>query len=72
MNQLSQVSSQVILEGAYGRNYQSKKDALRDWESGKDFKVQGGPYCSVRDTELLAEESSGVYIRTKEGYARVS
>ena len=72
MQALRQVSSQMILQGAYGRNYASKKDAIRDWEQGLDFKIQGGPYCSVRDLDTLINESGGVYIATQQGYVRVA
>jgi hypothetical protein len=72
MEALRHVSSQMILSGAYGRNYETKKAAVRDWEAGRDFKIVDGPYCSVRDLDQLVEESSGVYIVTKQGYVRVA
>ena len=46
----------LILEliGAYGRTYATRNDASRDWVQGKDFKIKGGgPYCSVRDIEVM-------------------
>ena len=39
----------LILNGAYGRLYKSADDAIRDYEAGKDFRIAGGPYCSIRD-----------------------
>lgn len=72
MEALRQVTSQMVLFGAYGRTYETKKDAIRDWEQGLDFKIAGGPYCSIRDLDMLADSASGVFIQTKQGYARVS
>ncbi len=40
-----------VLIGAYGRDAN-----LQDWEAGKDFKVLGGPYCSIRDLNNLRQE----------------
>jgi hypothetical protein len=35
---------------AYGRDYKSKADALKDWNDGKDFKdAITGQYLSKRD-----------------------
>ena len=38
------------LVGAYGR-----KATQADWEEGKDFKIKGGSYCSIRDVERIKE-----------------
>jgi len=62
MNPLSSISSPVILIGAYGRDYFSEIPVLEDWHAGKDFKIVGGPYCSVRDIEQLKARGR-VYIR---------
>lgn len=72
MEALRQVFHPMVLAGAYGRNYETKKAALRDWEAGRDFKIVDGPYCSIRDLDQLVEESSGVYIVTKQGHVRVA
>ncbi len=35
---------------AYGRDYRSKAEVLRDWQAGKDFRcATTGRYLSVRD-----------------------
>ena len=39
----------LVLNGAYGRRYESAEDAIKDYEAGKDFKISAGPYCSIRD-----------------------
>jgi hypothetical protein len=62
MNPLNSISSPVILIGAYGRDYFSENLVLDDWQGGKDFKIVGGPYCSVRDIEQLRAVGR-VYIR---------
>lgn len=72
MNALTQISGPTVLVGAYGRHYDSKKSALRDWTEGKDFKIKSGPYCSVRDIDYLLETSSTVLIETKQGCVEVS
>ncbi len=41
---------------AYARTYATKEECLKDWEEGKDFKIAGGPYFSIRDkTGLKAQ-----------------
>jgi hypothetical protein len=63
--------SEAVLVGAYGRRYTSKKDAIRDWESGKDFQIWGGPYCSNRDYRLLYERYETVKISTQQGLVTI-
>ena len=43
----------MILIPAYGRRYKAIQDAIQAWESGVDFKITGGPYCSIRDWPIL-------------------
>lgn len=63
MNQaLRQVSSQIVIQAAYGRSYSTKEQALKAWKNGADFKIMGGPYCSIRDAEGLVADSSSVFI----------
>lgn len=56
------------LKGAYGR-----ETSMADWEAGKDFKITGGPYCSVRDVASIRAEGfdliefrlqNGMYLHT--------
>lgn len=72
INALRHVTTQLCLVGAYGRSYETKKDAVRDWEAGLDFKIQGGPYCSIRDLDYLVENSSQACIATSQGYVKVA
>lgn len=44
------------IKGAYGRTYNTWLDAENDWVSGADFKILGGPYCSVRDLVRLVKD----------------
>lgn len=53
----------VILIPAYGRVYKSWKAAKADWDAGKDFKIEGGPYCSIRDKEQLNAEFGNIVIK---------
>lgn len=41
--------TEITLVPAYGRQYLNSAAALQDWKAGKDFKILGGPYCSIRD-----------------------
>ena len=64
MNQaLRQVSSQIVLEAAYGRFYKTEAQAVKAWKNGADFKIVNGPYCSVRDSVALANECGAVYVK---------
>lgn len=43
--------SYVVARGAYGR---STNEA--DWLAGKDFRIVGGPYFSIRDLKAMKDE----------------
>ncbi len=46
----------LTLIPAYGRTFKNADAARNDWHSGKDWKIYGGPYTSVRDaSDLLSE-----------------
>lgn len=45
--------SAIYVSPAYGRSYANKDDAVDDWLDGKDFKIIEGPYCSIRDFNIL-------------------
>lgn len=42
-------SSYVECTGAYGRHYNTLKEAKVDWEAGKDFRSTTGPYLNKED-----------------------
>ena len=46
----------ITIKGAYGRTYKDWTEAETDWVSGKDFKIVGGPYMSVRDLDRLIKD----------------
>ena len=52
----------VTLIPAYGRKYNNRAEALKDWHGGLDFKIAGGPYCSIRDIERLKMLNNHVVI----------
>jgi hypothetical protein len=68
---LHQVSSPMWLVPAYGRQYKTREHALKDWQSGKDFQIEGGPYCSIRDLDLMRREYSNIYILYQNGSVAV-
>lgn len=47
---------------AYGRSYATKEELLQAWEAGADFQIVAGPYCSIRDMELMQENHRGVML----------
>ena len=47
------MAAKFTLIGAYGRVYTSKEKMLADWNTGKDFKICNGPYCSIRDIGMM-------------------
>jgi hypothetical protein len=58
----------LVLLPAYGRSYETEAEVLSDWSDGKDFKVIRGPYCSIRDTELIGKDGfEAIYIIYREG-----
>lgn len=44
----------ILLLPAYGRTYETVEAMEVDWKAGKDFRILNGPYCSIRDVELLS------------------
>jgi hypothetical protein len=71
MNLLAQVSSPMFLLPAYGRSYKTKQEALSAWNSGKDFQIYRGPYCSKRDIDQLHDLADRVYIQYDNGIVEV-
>ena len=73
-NPLDEYLNTVFLEPAYGRKYASEDLALKDWHGGKDFKFVGGPYCSVRDRDVIKKtmRDPQVYIKiNKDTFVKV-
>ena len=53
----------MIISGAYGRDYTSKKALLADWLAGRDFLMRdlgphGGRYVNKTDLEAMARAKS--------------
>lgn len=44
--------SYIVAHGAYGRD-----TTENDWTEGKDFKIVGGPYFSIRDIAALRSDA---------------
>jgi hypothetical protein len=47
---------EYILLPAYGRAYSDVASTIKDWEAGKDFKIYGMGYCSIRDLESMKKD----------------
>lgn len=41
---------------------QTREEIIQDWKAGKDFRIESGPYCSIRDIEYLRSSYNRVYI----------
>ena len=57
----------MLLFPAYGRKQKTPEDTLKDWEDGKTFKIQGGPYCSIRDIEYMKKKFDSIEILCEYG-----
>jgi hypothetical protein len=53
----------ITLKAAYGRKYKTEESALLDWIGGKDFQIINGPYCSIRDIDLMKSQFDQMQIR---------
>jgi hypothetical protein len=71
MNALRQVSGYLVLIPAYGRRYKDKDSMLADWQNGKDFKIVGGPYCSIRDLESMKNDASTIWLNDGSDFLNV-
>ena len=62
---------ELTLVPAYGRDYQTKEDCLRDWLAGKDFQIATvvspdcGRYC---EEVLLIRLSDGQVTSSEDDY----
>ena len=52
----------LMIMPAYGRQYKNTEEAKADWDAGKDFKIVGGPYLSIRDAKYLKDTYSSVWL----------
>lgn len=64
------------LDPAYGRQYATPAEALKDWSEGKDFRIASGPdegrYCSKRDEALIrADGFSHASLSLRAGWPHV-
>lgn len=57
----------LVLVPANGRQYFSDDEVLEDWRKGVDFKLQKGPYCSIRDVKLILEKYDKITINYYRG-----
>ena len=47
---------------AYGRQYKTSQEAKADWDAGKDFKIVGGSYLSIRDINYIKDNYTSVWL----------
>lgn len=53
----------IVLLPAYGRQYDTLDEAEADWVGGKDFRILNGPYCSLRDVQLLKDMGHEIVLK---------
>lgn len=56
-----------LLPAVWNGWYETKEKAVKAWTAGKDFKIRNGPYCSIRDKEILLKKYSSIFIEYKVG-----
>ena len=52
----------LTLRPAYGRRVASMTGLEKMWKDGCDFKIDGGPYTSIRDLETLQAMADSVIV----------
>ena len=57
-----QANNELFIIPAYGANYETAQEMVSAWNAGKDFKIFKGPYCSVRDINLLKKQTNKVLL----------
>ncbi len=50
------ISNVMYIKPAYGRVYKTQAEAVADFDAGKDFKIEAGPYMSKRDVSAMKAE----------------
>ena len=53
---MSELKLPLVLVPAYGAKYITFEANLAAWKAGADFKIYGGPYCSIRDKDELLKK----------------
>jgi len=71
MQALNQVTNPLWLLPAYGRSYKTRDAAIQAWQDGKDFLIENGPYCSIRDIGKMREQFQNIYIDYGRGTIQV-
>ena len=56
------ICSPVLLIPAHGKVYNTQEEMRADWEAGKNFKMYGSSYCSIRDIAKISADASSVTI----------
>lgn len=56
---------------AYGRRLSTPHQTLEDWKTGKDFRISGGPYTSIRDIDALKREFDRILLLTDKQYENI-
>ena len=60
---VEQLLDNLYLQPAPWRKWmQTREEIIQDWQAGKDFRIESGPYCSIRDIEYLRSSYNRIYI----------
>jgi hypothetical protein len=60
-----------LVPAPWRRWMQTREEIIEDWQAGKDFRIESGPYCSIRDIEHLRSSYNRVYIIHSRGSIEV-
>ena len=52
----------LICTPAYNRTYSTAEEAQASWQAGDDFKIISGPYFSIRDLQLIAQDYDEIHV----------
>ena len=53
----------ILKPAIYSKPYpQNIGEVEASWKNGQDFKIVGGPYCSIRDIEAIKATDEDVFI----------
>ena len=53
----------ILKPAVYSKPYpQNMGEVEAAWNNGQDFKIVGGPYCSIRDIEAIKATDEDVFL----------
>ena len=53
----------IVLVPAYGKTCNTHEEVQEAWDTGRDFRILNGPYCSIRGKTRLQKDFHAAYVR---------